>query len=161
MPLGALGAKSCANAKNYNLLGLALSCQFIRCHLFRSGQSIGSAHFHIGLYTCTFPVAFGHRVDGATEWHTNRKVVAAWHPSHRMSTPARGLANNGGAFLCLQVERELFTTRKSLVRSENIHRLIREARPKNPRQRPVLVSLVIVPVGKVVDVGRLAKQIGI
>lgn len=96
--LRALGAKSLCGCENYNLFGLALSCQFIRRHLFRSCQSIGSAYFHIGLYTCSFPVAFGHRIDGATEWHTNREVVASRHPSHRMSTPARSLANNGGAF---------------------------------------------------------------
>lgn len=37
------------------------------------------------------------------------------------------------------------------VRSQDVYRLIDEASPGNPTQRPVLMGFVIVPVGEIVD----------
>src|SRR5271170_3303357 len=77
-----------------------------------------------------------------------------------MSAPTRRLTYDGGALLRLQIEGKLFSARESLVRGEYVHGLIGEAWPRNPGKSPILMCLVLVPVGEVVDVGRLREQIG-
>src|ERR1700722_19171951 len=141
------------------LFGHGLGCQFITCQLLRCSQSIRSADLYIGFYALALPVALGNRVDRPTEGHTNGEMVAHWQALHGMSTSTRGLANDGGALLCLQIEGKLLSARESLVLGEHVHRLVGEARARNPGKSPVLMCLVLVPVGEVVDVGSLREQI--
>ena len=77
-----------------------------------------------------------------------------------MGTATGSFTDDGGAFLRLQIEGELFAAREGLLRGEDVHGLIGEARSGNPGESPVLMRLVLVPVGEVVDVGRLPEQIG-
>ena len=76
-----------------------------------------------------------------------------------MSATPRGFTNNGGSLLGLQVEGKLLTSGKRPVRGEHIHWLIDKTLSRNPRQCPVLMSLIVVASSEVIDVRRLLEKI--
>jgi hypothetical protein len=137
-----------------------LGAQFLSGQLFRGGQGVNSADFHIWFHAFSFPVTFRYRVDRSAERDPNREVISGGHTSHGMGAATRRFAHDGAALLRLQIEGKFLPSRKGFVRSEYVDGLIDKAWSRNPGKCPVLVGLVVVAVGEIVDMGRLPEQIG-
>src|ERR1700757_2928667 len=139
----------CADAEKVaTYLGLLWLANLSAASVSACGEGICRTDLYIGLYARTLPIAFRDWVDRSTERHADGEVVARRLTLNGMGSATGSFADDGGAFLCLQIEGELFAAGEGLGRGEHVHGLIDKARAGNPGERPVLMRLVFVPVGK-------------
>lgn len=103
------------------------------------GEGIGSGRFDVGRDAGSLPAGVGDGINGGGERDADFEMGVDAMARDGMGAASGDFADDGGAFLLLEIVGEFFAAGESAMRRENVGWLRREAFAGDVRQRPELL----------------------